>query len=184
MANPQEYGLYIPSTYLWDVEQVSKIDVNSPEFKELLIRLYQNINSICIAVNLKDSAYYNTQEFVNGQSWFPNPAYNSANTVNTTVATFRQNYRQVVNFGALPNAAEKSVAHYIPFDPAYSFTRLYAVATDPVGLTSIPIPYVDVAGTGAANIQLDIDSTNVNITTTANSSNYTICYVVIEYLKT
>ena len=165
MATQGDYGLYIPNNYVWDVQQIQQADVNSPEFKELLIRLYQNINSMCIALNLKESGYYNTLEFVNGQMWFPNPANNSSTPVS-------------------PNNTTTKKKHYIPINPAFSGTRIYATATDPVGLTMIPLPYVDVTGSGAANVQLNIDDTYVYITTTANLSNYTICYVVIEYLKT
>lgn len=180
MANPQEYGLFVPTTNIWDMQQLQQVDVNSPEFKELLVRLYQNINNICTALNLKDSAYYNTQEFVNGQAWFPNPALNSTTA---TAPTFRQVYRQVVNFGALPNAGAKAVLHNIPITIGYSFTRIYAVASDKVALTYIPIPYVDVTTAGAADIQLDVNATQVVITTASNRTNYTVCYVVLEYIK-
>lgn len=180
MANAQEFGLFIPTNYIFDVQQLQQVDVNSPEFKELLVRLYQNINSMCIALNLKDSGYYNTQEFVNGQSWFPNPALTSASA---TTPTFRQVYRQVVNFGTLPNAAAKAVLHNIPITIGYSFTRIYAVSSDKVALTYIPIPYVDVATAGAADIQLDVNATQVVITTASNRTNYTVCYVILEYIK-
>lgn len=174
-------GVYIPSTYIFDVQQLAQTEVNSPEFKELLVRLYQNINSMCIGINLKTSGYYNTLEFVDGNLWFPNPLMNSATT---TYPAFRQEYRTVVNFGALPNAAAKSVAHMIPnINRGYSFTRIYATASDPVALTYVPIPFVDVVTAGAADIQIDVDAVNVNITTASNRTNYTVCYVVLEYIK-
>lgn len=177
MASPNDYGLYLPSTYLFDVAQLQQLDVNSPEFKELLVRLYQNINSICIALNLKDSAYYNTMEFVNGQLWFPNPLLTSGTA---TTPAFRQVYRKVINFGALPNTATKSVAHNIIINTGCSFTRIYATASDTTGLTYLPIPFSDA---GVNNIQLEVDATNVNITTTSNRTNYNVCYVVLEYIK-
>lgn len=178
MANPQEYGLYVNSTYIFDVQQIQQADVNSAEFKELLVRLYQNINSMCIALNLKDSGYYNTQEFVNGQMWFPNPAYNSSTPV---YPAFRQVYRTVVDFGFLPDTGTATVPHYIPINEAYSFTRIYATASDPVALTYIPIPYA--SASGIDDLQIDVDATNVIITTASNRTNYTICYVILEYIK-
>ena len=180
MANAQDYGLFIATNYIFDVAQLQQVNVNSPEFKELLVRLYQNINSICIALNLKDSGYYNTQEFINGQMWFPSPALNSTTAV---TPTFRQVYRQVVNFGILPNAVPKAVNHNIPINTGYSFTRIYATASDPAALTYIPIPYVDVTTAGAADIQLDVTATQVIITPASNRVNYTICYVILEYIK-
>lgn len=175
-----EYGLYIPTTNVWDVAALQQMDVNSAEFKELLIRLYQNLNNIATVLNLKDSAYYNTLEFVNGQMWFPNPANNSS-TVGT--ATFRNDYRMVVNFGALPKAGTTSIAHNIPINGAYTFTRIYGAASDTTTLTYIPIPFVS-ATSVVDQLQLDIDSTYVNITTGGKDySGYNVCYVVLEYLK-
>ena len=176
--NATLYGSFIPTTNVWDVSQLYQTDVNSPEFKELLVRLYQNVNNIAIALNTKDTGYYTTQEFVNGQLYFPNPALNSSTP---TVATFRQVFRTTVNFGALPNATTKSVPHNIDVTAGFSFTRIYATASDQVGLTYIPIPYVDAID--GKYIQLDVDATNVNITTTSDRTNYTVCYVVVEYIK-
>lgn len=180
MANNNEslFGLFVPTTNVWDVGNLYQIEVDSPQFKELLVRLYQNINTIATVLNLKDSGYYTTREFVNGQSFFPNPALNSSTD---TVATYRQVFRTVVNFGALPNATTKSVAHNIVITAGYTFTRIYASASDTTGLTYIPIPYVDAAGVDG--IELNVDATDVNITTTSDRTNYTVCYVVVEYIK-
>ena len=178
MANSSEFGLYVPSTYIWDIQQLQSLDVNSQEFKELLVRLYQNINSITIALNLKDSAYYDTNEFINGQSWFPDPTLTSSSS---TTPTFRPDYRQVVNFGALPNTATKSVAHNVAVNSAYTLTRMYAAATDPVALSLIPIPYA--SNEAGQSIELNADATNVNITTGSNRTSYTRCVVIMEYMK-
>lgn len=177
--NPgNQVGSFVPTTNIWDVGLLHEVDVNSPQFKELLIRLYQNVNTIALALNTKDSGYYVTSEFVNGQIYFQNPALNS---LTTTLPTLRQVFRTVVNFGTLPNATTKSVAHNIPINAAYSFTRIYATSSDQVALTYIPIPYA--SPTDADNIELNVDATNVNITTGSNRTNYTVTYVVLEYIK-
>lgn len=176
--NATLYGSFVPTTNIWDVSLLYQTDVNSPEFKELLVRLYQNVNNIAIALNTKDTGYYTTQEFVNGQLYFPNPALNSSTP---TVATFRQVFRTTVNFGALPNAATKSVPHNIGVTDAFTCTRIFAGASDVSRKSFIPLPYVDAVG--GNNIQLDVDATNVNITTTSDRTNYTVCYVVVEYIK-
>lgn len=171
-------GLYIPSTNVWDVSQLYSIEVTDPAFKELLVRLYQNVNNIVLALNLKDSAYYDRNEFVNGQMFFPNPA----NTSNTTQGpVYRNVYRLVINFGALPNTATKSIAHNIPITTAYTFTRIYATASDTTNRAYIPIPYA--SPTDANEIEINVDATNVNITTGSDRTAYTVCYVVLEYLK-
>ena len=135
---PQDVGSFIPTSYIWDVSQLYSVDVNSPEFKELLVRLYQNVNNIAIVLNTKDSALYERSEFVNGQLYFSDPALSSQTNV-TPVQ--RQVYRLVLNF---PYASCTDVAH---------------------------------------NIELNVDGTNVNITTGIDRTAYTIVYCVLEYIK-
>lgn len=178
MANQNEYGLYVPSNFIFDVSKLQQLEVTSPEFKELLVRLYQNINAMCIALNLKDSAYYNTLEFVNGQMWFPNPNLDSSTS---TTPTFRQVYRKVVDFGFLPDTGTATVPHRIPIKSGYTFTRIYGAASDTTGKLYVPIPYA--SASGIDDIQLDVDATNVIITTASNRTNYNVCYVVLEYIK-
>lgn len=176
-TNAGFFGSFVPTTNVWDVGQLQDIDVTSPEFKELLVRLYQNLNLMAIVVNSRDAGYYVPQQFVNGQLWYPNPNLDSTSTTNPTL---RQVMRLMVPFGALPNTGTKSVAHGITVNSSYSFTRIYATATDPVAMSYIPIPYA--SPTLANNIELSVDATNVTITTGSNRSSYTTCYVVLEYL--
>lgn len=177
MAGSTNVGSFVPTTNVWDVQQIYELQEISPEFKELLVRLYQNINLISIVLNTKDSGYYALSEFVNGQLYFPNPSLNSLSSTNPT---YRQVSRIVVTFGALPNTGTKSVAHNVVLNPACSSTRIYATATDPSDIFSIPIPYASASGT--ENIEINVDSTNVNIITASDRTNYTITYVVLEYL--
>lgn len=169
----ENVGLYIPTTNVWDVSELYSVDVTSPEFKELLVRLYQNINNISIAVNLKDSGYYVDQEFVNGQQFF-NP------TPNTT-ADYRADFRKLIDFGTLPNAGTKSVPHGITVDANTTWTRIYGAATDPVNLIGLPLPYA--SPTDANEIELYVDATNVNVITGSNRTAFTRCYIILEYLK-
>ena len=177
MANPITSGLFVPTTNVWDVSELYQIDVNSPQFKELLVRLYQNINNIAISLNIKDSGYYVTNEFVNGQLFFPNPSLNSSTQQS---AEFRQVFRLVIDFGSLPNAGAKSVPHNLTVNTGYTFTRIYATSSDTTGFNYIPIPYASASGTD--NIQLDVDATDVIITTTSDRTNFNVTYVVLEYL--
>ena len=173
-------GLFVQSTSVWDVQQIESTDVKSPEFKELLVRLYQNINNIVLSLNIKDSGYYTLTPFVNGQLFFPNPALNSTTSPGPS---FRQVQRLVINFGALPNATSKSVAHGLTFNANTTFTRIYATATKSDQTSFLPIPYASASAVNK-NIELSITDTNAIITTATNYSAYTVCYVVIEYLQT
>lgn len=165
-------GAFINTTSVLDVSALYQMNID-PGIRELLVRLYQITNNIALILNLKDTGIYNTQEFVNGQTFFPNPALSSASS---TTPVFRQAYRILINFGALPNTATKSVAHNIPITPATTFTRIYGTANNTTGNSYIPMPY------GTA-VLITVDATNVNITTTADYTAYTIVYVILEYLQ-
>lgn len=168
-------GLFVPTTNIWDVAELYETDVNSDQFKELLVRLYQNVNNIALSLNIKDSAYYTLNEFVNGQLFFP-----SSLSSNATEPQYRQAYRLVINFGALPNAGTKSVAHGLAIGSTWTFTRIYGTATNP-NTEFIPLPYA--SPTLNQNISLNVDTTNVNVTTAINYSAYTTTYIILEYLK-
>lgn len=93
-------------------------------------------------------------------------------------------YRMVVDFGALPNATTKSVAHNITFDSApttFRATRIYGAATDPANRLFIPLPYA--SPTLNQNISVAVNATNVVVTTGINRTAYTNCTIVIEYAK-
>lgn len=180
MADQSLFGAFVPTTQQYDISHLAKMDVSSPEFREFIVRLRQYINNIALVLNIKDSGYYLPTEFVNGQLWFANPTLSDI-TPNTQAPTLRQVFRMVVNFGALPNTASKSVAHTIPgITSDFTLTRLYAAASDTSALSYIPIPYASTTGN---TIELSMDATNITITTTSNRTNYNFCYVIIEYIK-
>lgn len=148
-----------------------------PDSLERDLVLTDYFRYIVDSLNSKEVAIFNEQEFATGQNWF-----NAANEQQP-----RFGLRKVINFGALPNAGTKSVAHGITITANTSFTHIYATATNPTAVFparfSVPIPYVNVA-TPTDGIELYVDSTNVNIvTTTANWTAFTTCYVVLEYLQ-
>lgn len=175
---PDLKGSFVPTTNVWDVQDIYSTDVNSDAFKELLVRLYQNINTIAIVLNGKDTGFYNTvNPFVNGQVFFPNPALTSQTQ---TTPSFRQVVRLVINFGALPNTGAKQVEHGLNINTPYTFTRIYACASDTTNLEYIPIPYA--SPTLASSVEISVDSTYVTITTGSNRSSFDTCYVVLEYL--
>lgn len=179
MAVHNNVGSFLATTNVWDVTEVNALEKESPALKELLIRLYQNLNQSSININLKDTGYYTTSEFVNGQSFFPNPGLTSASS---TTPTMRQVYRCVINFGALPNTTTKSVPHHLTFNPGFSMTRLYGSASKSDATSFIPLPYASTTAV-ANNIELSVTGTNVVIKTGIDYSAYTTTYVVLEYLK-
>lgn len=136
---------------------------NEENFRYEFNNLYQKIAS---SLNSKEGGLYLPIEKTTGQQYFDSTNPQKNKTV----------YRMVVDFGALPNAGAKSVAHNIPgWNSSFRLTRAYGAATDPVGLQAIPLPN--------DGILLEINSTNVTVTTTSNRSAFTATTITIEYYK-
>lgn len=167
-GNPNNF---IPESYIFPEDN----------FEEYDVKLREYLNNIAAAVNTKDSGLYDSEEVVTGQQFLPTFSTTTAGNLN-----YRNVFRKVIDFGALPNATTKNVAHGISTTQDFSIVRLYATATDPGASTlqaAIPIPYVNVAAP-ADGVQLAMGATNVAITTTtANYTIYTRCFVVVEYIK-
>lgn len=177
MATSSQFATSIPTTSVWDPAQIMQTNLQ-PDLKEILIRMYQNLNLMANVLNTKDTGVYNNSfQIVNSQQWFPNPLLSSATQTNPTL---RPVNRLVINFGALPNAGAKAVNHNIPINGSYTFTRIYGTASDTTGLNYIPIPYASPVLIN--NIQLDVNATQVIITTGSNRTNFNVCYIVLEWI--
>lgn len=178
MSPRTEVGSYIATTQVWDVSELYSTEVTSPKFKELLIRLYQQVGNIAMAINGKDTGIYDTSEFVCGQTFFPNP-----NPIAGQPNKERQVYRKVINYGTLPNAGTLGIPHNIDVGVAgFTITRLYGAATDPTHRLYFPLPYV--ANSKDEPIALWATATDVYTDTYATDrTDFTITYIVIEYLK-
>lgn len=163
-------GSYIPTTSVFDVSAIYETDITSPEFKELLVRLYQNVNNIAVALNTKDSAYYIQEEFVNGQLFF-NPA--SSNPLD-----LRGDFRKLINIGAL-GAGVTNTNHNLAITSTWKFTRIYGTASNTGTLNYYPLPFAGAAGN---NIELRVNGTQVVINNNSGAT-FTDCYVILEYVK-
>ena len=173
-------GSFVPTTLIYDVAQLYETDIKSPEFKELLVRLYQTTNLISLVLNTKNSGYNVLQEFLTGALLFP--------VIGNAQQDYRQISRMVVNFGALPAAGTKTVAHNIQnVTTDFSVTRVIGASTNPViaNMSFIPIPYASAGANNNDNLELFADDTNVYITTGGKDySAWTNTYVFLEYVKT
>lgn len=178
ISSQSNFGAFVPTTNVWDVSRIYETDISSPEFKELIVRLYQNINNIALVLNIKDSGYYVQEEFLNGQLFFPNPSLNSTTAQSPT---YRQAFRKVINFGTLPNATSTSVAHNINITSGYSFTKIYGASTNNTQTSFIPLPFS--SPTLNQNIKLEVTNTDVIVTTGIDMTSYTTTYIILEYIK-
>lgn len=172
----RDIGVYVPTTDIFDVTDIQQLDVNSSEFKELIVRLQQRTNQIALALNQKETAMYSTNEFLTSQLFFPNPAFDSTTG---QPPDYRQAYRILVIFGALPNAGVKFVPHNIPADATYTFTRIWGVANDLGSGIRLPLPASSPILT--SNIALFADNINVYVVTGDDFSSYTDTNIMLEY---
>lgn len=166
----QNTGSYVATTNVWDVSRLYEVEIGSEEFKELIVRLYQNVNNIALVLNTKDSGFYLLEEFLTGQVWF-NPA-------DTNPLKTRPVYRRVVNTGAL-GAGVTTVVHGLTPGNTWTFTKIQGAASNTGTLAYVPLPY---AGVGVGNISVDVNSTNVVINN-GSGSTFTNSYIILEYLK-
>lgn len=163
-------GSFIQTTNIWDTEAIASVNVNSQEFKGLLIALYQDIGNIAIVLNNKVSGYYVDQEFVSGKL-YSNP--NSSNPENL-VPGFTKSFM----FGALgPGITAQN--HNIAVNANTRWISIVGAATDNVGLVGYPITFAGAAGN---NIEVTMSATQI-IINNASGIVFSSAYVTVEYVK-
>jgi hypothetical protein len=151
-------------------------DVVPEKWEDARAFIVEQLKKLAIAVNTREIGFFLDEELLSGKAFIP-----GTNTGGTS-QQFRQVLRKVIDFGALPNAGTKSVPHGISFTSNFTLVFMGAYATNPAFLVALPIPYAD-PGNILNNIAINMDSTNVNITTGTNLTSFTRCYVIIEYLQ-
>jgi hypothetical protein len=163
-------GAYVPTTNVWDVSQLYEVEVNSPEFKELLVRLYQNINNIALVLNTKSTGYYIDQEFVSSKLFF-NPTSNDPQLL-------RNGFIKSINTGALA-AGITAVNHDIVVTDTFTWMFISGAATDTGTLVGYPLPFASAAGN---NIEVTVTATQVVIDNNSGVT-FTDSQVTLEYCK-
>ncbi len=163
-------GSYVPTTNVWDVSRLYEVEVNSPEFKELLVRLYQNVNNIAIALNTKSTGYYINEEFVSGKLFF-NPASNDP-------LLLRPGFIKTINTGAL-GAGITTTNHDIAVTNTFKWMFISGAATDTGTLVGYPLPFAGAAGN---NIEVSVTATQVLINNNSGVT-FTDSQVTLEYCK-
>jgi len=163
-------GSFVPTTQVWDVGEIYQLKNIDDDFRELLVRLYQNLGNMSTSLNGKISGFYPLQEFLTSALYF-NPA-------SSDPLKQRNEFLTTVNIGALA-AGATTVAHGITIDTNWKLVQIYGAATKTSG-TYYPLPYASAGG--ANNISLSMNATNILIT---NNSGVTFdsSIVVIKYVK-
>lgn len=90
-------------------------------------------------------------------------------------------YRKVVDFGALPDTNQKTVAHNI--SDIDIITSIQATGKHTNG-TTYPIPFAPASSNPTYYIALTVNETSIVITCGSDRHFVTKCYVTLEYTKT
>lgn len=134
-------------------------------------------------VNWKDEKFY-----VNGELYVSNAEGENPIAISHNYSTTEQIigywidgkplYRKVINFGNLPNATSKSVAHNISNLKRVIKMQGYAYSSQ--SGFDIPIPYTS----NGYLISLRCDDTYVVVTPMTDQTSFDECYITLEYTKT
>ena len=182
IPNQLNFGSFVPTTNVWEIQQIQSSNLD-PQLKEILVRLYQNINNIATVLNTKDSGLYSDQEFLTGKLFFP---LTGQTQTSSSTAQYRPVFRKVINFGPLPNSSSISIPHNIAINSGYILIAAYGASTTSNSAAMIPIPFTTTDTTPPPmneHVSLEITSTMIEITTKSDYSDYTTTYIVLEYLK-
>jgi hypothetical protein len=152
-------------------------DVVPAQWEQARPIIVEQLKRLANAVNLREIGWFLDEELLSGKAFIPGVNNTSAGQ---TGQNFRSVFRKVIDFGALPDNTSKSVPHGIVVDANFSLTDFFGVSVDPLVPQGLPIPYVSVAG---LIVQLDINSTNIIITTNSAFSRFTRTYITVEYIQ-
>jgi hypothetical protein len=130
--------------------------------------LTEHFNKISNAINVRKIGRYVQEQYPTGELLYPGAS-----------GEYRTVFLKVVQFGSLPNSTTKSVPHGISYTNSFRLVCLYATS-DFIGNSSLTIPYA--SPDDNKEIEINIDTTNINITTAMNYSNYTNTDVKIYYV--
>ena len=137
--------------------------------------LISYLKRVTEAVNFREIGNYYATEQLAGKNFIPLNKQNKPRTI----------YRKVLAFGlddfspGPPN--DQPIPHGITIDSSTRFIHMYGTANNP-GPEFIPITYVD-ADANTDNIEMTVYGTNVTLRSSKDYSNFTDCFIVLEYIK-
>ncbi len=142
----------------------------SKDEDRFLEQLTKSYTEIALAINNRRIGIFDRFEIVTGEQWY--------NVVNPSKR--RQSYAKVYLFDEILPGVTLPIPHGL--ETLIQVTRLWGQA-----ITNIvdfrPIPYVSATNV-TAQIEINADSTNINIINGATSPTLTSGFVVLEYILT
>lgn len=165
--------MFLPELVIFDPRHLNNLDINSEEFKDLIVRITQTINNICINTNKKVIGIYPLEEIATGILYYKNLANPSSPFMPNNPSNFRMVFRFTYATGAIPPGT-LTIAHGLPITNTWEFVDVRGCATDNVGLNYYPMtnPLLSVVANG----------TNIVITN-GTAISFTSGNVVLEYMK-
>ena len=147
-----------------NVAEINKVtDDNMNEIKSVV-----NNNATETSTNatkITNLQTYSTSETNTGQIWIDGKPI----------------YKKVINFGALPNATSKSVAHNI--SNLGFFTNISGIIYHTTAKTYYPLPLQYKGSDSNYNVEVFANATSVSMSSNTDRSFYS-AYVILEYTKT
>lgn len=166
------YGAFVPTSNDYDPQLIYELDIKTTEFKDFLVRLRESITDMAYVVNVKRTGFLNDTEFVNGKQLFPRSGAGG------TGQEYRPVYELELDFGSLPNTTSKSVAHGLNLTgllTTWEWLFLSGAATNPSTGAGISLPN--------EGIYVEVDATNVTVTTTDDKTSFTKSKINLQYVK-
>ena len=173
MADSRQFGAFVPTTNIWDPQNIYQSNLD-PELKEILVRLYQNLNLMANVLNVKETGQYNNSfETICSKTWFPNPALTSASS---TTPTDRPVWRMVYLTNLPPGVTV--IPHGLLINASWTFVNGEGAANDTVGLN---YRFFKNSGAGV-DISMTVNAVNITLTN-STAITFNVTYIILEYLK-
>jgi hypothetical protein len=186
MAYPNDQqintGAFVPTTNVWDTSEIYELKDIDDDFRNLLVRLYQNLNLMSEVLNVKDTGYYLQQQFVPGKLYF-NPA-------DPDPLKLRPGFRFTMDTDALAAGLNTiQLPFQIPITTATStawtafFVNGAATNTTAGSQKWVPLPF---AGATGNNIEVIVNTlTNPAQIEITNNSGFTFdrSNITLEFVK-
>jgi len=174
--DPRNEGVFVPTTNTFEVTSIVDKNITAEYFREFIVRLQNRLNEIAISLNQKETGAYLNDIVIIGSFVYPDTNLSSSTPQQPSE---RPLYRKTVIFGALPNNTTKTVAHGIPLNSNLKVFKIIAVANDLINGNRVPLSfYSPASGLGVA---IELDNTNVIVTSNFDATRFTDTDVIIEY---
>jgi len=122
-----------------------------------------------------------SQKWVNGADSYPPIIYSDTERVVGAWRDGKPLYQKTINFGALPDAAEKFVAHNI--SNLDKITKLFGITSNSSGGT-FPLPFVNIETSPGYQIVLRATASDIVVRTGSDRTAFTNTFITLQYTKT